>query len=226
MRVIVAGATGFVGRQVLQECIANDKITHIYALSRRELAGDAALQIGSKVTVIIHNDFASYPTELLEKVSDAEACLWAIGGRVNQFPSIEAARHANVDTTHAAAKAFAENTASSLGPGKKFRFIFCSGKFTEWNQDKSLSFLNDSRKIKGQAEKGLFEVRDAHRERLEVFCVRPSGILGVDAGLAERWTGKLYSAIDVDVLARAMISIALDGYSETIIENERLKSIK
>lgn len=67
---------------------------------------------------------------------------------VQKFPSVEACKLANVTSTHAAAKALAEQVAPKLKEGKKFRFVFCSGMMTEWDQEKRLLFLNDSRKIK------------------------------------------------------------------------------
>jgi hypothetical protein len=35
-----------------------------------------------------------------------------------------------------------------LPEGKQFRFVFCSGKFAEWDQNKSLHFLADTRHVK------------------------------------------------------------------------------
>ena len=51
--------------------------------------------------------------------------------------------------TLAAAKAFVTTLAPKLaGRERKFRFVFCSGMGAEWDQDKSLMFLSDTRKIK------------------------------------------------------------------------------
>ena len=75
MKVIVTGATGLVGGQVLRECIANDSITHVYAFSRRQIQDDAIAK-DPKVEVILHDDFTAWPASVLDQVSDAEACLW------------------------------------------------------------------------------------------------------------------------------------------------------
>ncbi|KAG8425516.1 hypothetical protein J3458_002208 [Metarhizium acridum] len=224
MKVIVAGATGLVGRHLLEQCISSSQITHIYTLSRKQLPN----QIGTRaeVTAIRHDDFTSYPAGLLDQISDAEACLWAIGGLVQKFSSVEACKLANVTSTLAAATVFADHVAPHLKQGRKFRFVFCSGMMTEWDQDKRLSFLNDSRQIKGQAERGLFEIQDAHPDHFEVYCPRPSGIHDTGAGTIERLVGKLYSGIGVDEVARAMISIAVNGYGERIISSNALKRIK
>lgn len=70
-----------------------------------------------------------------------------MGGRRFQFESSEAAHLANVDYPHSAAKIFAQKL-NSAAEGKKFRFVYCSGAFTERDQSKKLLFLSESRKLK------------------------------------------------------------------------------
>lgn len=71
-----------------------------------------------------------------------------IGGRAPQFPDIETYRKVQVDYTLAGANAFAESLASKLPEDKRFRFVFCSGKYAECDQDKPLAFLADTRHMK------------------------------------------------------------------------------
>lgn len=73
----------------------------------------------------------------------------AIGGRVTQFPDVETARRVQVDFPIAALKAFLAELAPPLAAaGKKFRFVFCSGMYAEWDQRKTLAFMQDTRRIK------------------------------------------------------------------------------
>lgn len=74
MRLIITGATGLVGRALVRRCIANDKISHALVLTRKPLAEDVTKH--PKVTVITHDDFSSYPSELLKQLAGAEGCLW------------------------------------------------------------------------------------------------------------------------------------------------------
>lgn len=117
----------------------------------------------------------------------------------------------------------------SLPDGKKFRFIFCSGMLAEWDQDRRLFFLNDSRKIKGAIEKALSELADGPDDSaaqkgggFELWIARPSGLLGDDAGLHKKIAGPLYGAIGTEQLGRAMIKMAVEGPKERIIENDKL----
>ncbi|OTA92583.1 hypothetical protein M434DRAFT_387111 [Hypoxylon sp. CO27-5] len=146
MKIIITGATGFVGSEVVRQAIADEKITHAFVLTRKPLPEDLAKN--PKLTVIEHKDFSTYPPELLSQLAGAEGCVWALGGRATQFPNVETARKVSVDYTLAAAKAFIDELAPKLPEPQKFRFVFCSGKFAEWDQDKSLLMLADTRKIK------------------------------------------------------------------------------
>lgn len=64
------------------------------------------------------------------------------------FPNVETYKKVQVDYTLAAAKAFLEHLAPQLPEGKQFRFVFCSGKFAEWDQTKPLHFMADTRRVK------------------------------------------------------------------------------
>ena len=71
MKVILSGPTGFIGSEVLEQCIQNSSITSIVALSRRELPVDSP-----KLSVIVVKDFISYTDSVLKEIKTAEACIW------------------------------------------------------------------------------------------------------------------------------------------------------
>ncbi|KAI1495495.1 hypothetical protein F5X99DRAFT_403349 [Biscogniauxia marginata] len=219
MNVIITGATGFVGGEVVHQAIANDRIRHAFVLTRKPLPDD--ISKNGKITVIEHEDFSTYPPDLLQQLAGAEACIWAIGGRASQFPDVETARKVSVDFTIAAAKAFLAELAPQPPDGKKFRFVFCSGKLAEWDDEKHLRFMSDTRHIKGQVEKGLCELADANPEKFEVLIVRPGGITA-KGGRLKATSANLMGFITVDHLARDMLSIVLDGHAKRILESDVL----
>ncbi|KAK4098796.1 hypothetical protein N658DRAFT_488152 [Parathielavia hyrcaniae] len=193
MKVIVTGSTGLVGSALVRECIANDHITHVFALSRRPLDRVQSF----KLTVILHADFSVYQPELIARLAGAEglpSCFrsidklnTAIGGRANQFPDLDTYKRVQVDYALAAATVFRDQLAPQLPEGKQFRFVLCSGKFAEWDQSQGM--------YSGQVEQGLCGIADADTtERLVAYFARPSGILPADAGLAARLSGRLYGA--------------------------------
>ncbi|KAI1454148.1 hypothetical protein F4805DRAFT_440877 [Annulohypoxylon moriforme] len=220
MKVIITGSTGYVGSEVIRQAIADERITHIFALTRKPLPEDLAKN--SKVTVIEHQDFSTYPPELLAKLAGAEACIWTLGGRAYQFPDVETARKVSVDYTLAAAKAFIEQLAPQLPEPQKFRFLFCSGKWAEWDEKKNMRMLADTRIIKGQVEKGLCDLADANKDKFETWSVRPGAIMRKHAGLMNLLTVNTAGFIGLDHLAKAMLTIVINGHKDRILEADEL----
>lgn len=74
MKILFVGATGSIGSEVLEQCLAHPEITSIIAFSRRELP--AAVISNPKLQVIIKNDFSSWEKGELEPHADAVAMAW------------------------------------------------------------------------------------------------------------------------------------------------------
>lgn len=76
MKFILTGSTGFIGREVLHQCLVNPSITSVVALSRRNLP-EASSQ-NPKLSVVILDDFTTYTEKVLQELSGAAACIWHI----------------------------------------------------------------------------------------------------------------------------------------------------
>jgi len=76
MKVFLLGSTGFIGKEVLDQCLKSPAVTCVIALSRHDLPRETA---NPKLTVVIIDDFKFYPESVLEQLKDADACIWLVG---------------------------------------------------------------------------------------------------------------------------------------------------
>ena len=74
MKVILTGATGFIGQGALLQCIDSEAITSIVILSRRLVRKDLASN--EKVKVVIVDDFLHLTDEVVQECAGAEGCIW------------------------------------------------------------------------------------------------------------------------------------------------------
>ena len=74
MKLVIAGATGFVGKALLKQALGCSDITSIVTLARRPV--DLEDADTAKVTDFVLDDLEHYPAALIEKLADADACIW------------------------------------------------------------------------------------------------------------------------------------------------------
>ncbi|KAF4550388.1 Hypothetical protein D9617_17g046560 [Elsinoe fawcettii] len=190
--IILTGATGQAGAAVLKLAMSHPSISKITLLSRRPVALASS---SPKVTTILHQDFTSYPSSLLDQLKGAQGCVWALG-----ISAVGMQEGPYTEITYgyplAAARAFAglasstakeaENTdggkGSSGGGEGKFKFIYVSGEGAR-QDGKGQLFA----RVKGRTEKDLMALQN-ELSGLSVYNIRPGAIVpSRDLGhLAER----------------------------------------
>ncbi|KAL8706681.1 MAG: hypothetical protein Q9201_000315 [Fulgogasparrea decipioides] len=215
MKVILTGATGFIGSEVLRFALLHPAITAIVVLSRRNLPLKHP-----KLTIIIQTDFLDYSDATLGACAGAEACIWSLG--VARSLSAENNRRINLDYTMVAAETFTRELAPQLPEGKNFRFVYLSGMMTERNQERKLWFMSETRRIRGEVENKLMDLQKEDRERLVTYVARPGGVLATNS-LFPGSLEPLARAITVDDLAVKMLDTAINGHKTQIIEVDVLR---
>jgi nucleoside-diphosphate-sugar epimerase len=82
MKLILAGATGFLGTEVLHQALADARITSVVALGRRPTSIPALLPSGAnadKLDSVVVPDFAGeLSNDVLRHFADADACVWYV----------------------------------------------------------------------------------------------------------------------------------------------------
>jgi uncharacterized protein YbjT (DUF2867 family) len=215
MNILVTGATGLVGAEVIREAIKDSGITNITALARRPLS----LQ-HPKLQTVQHKDFISYKG-LEDVLAKQDACLWCLGISQSQ---VSAREYEVITYDYAIAAAKAMNQANP-----SMTFLFVSGQGAD-TQEKSKTLFA---RIKGKTENAL--------QRLplkQLYIVRPGGIRPVNPNPNAPFIYKLFlpifplmelvtpsSVINSVQLANAILRIIKERPQQVLFHNPQLKQL-
>jgi uncharacterized protein YbjT (DUF2867 family) len=82
MKIIVIGATGFVGKEVIRQALRNPAITSVVALARKPVSRPNNSGSGEDVSrfqsVVLDDWVTLYPEAIKEHLKDADACIWCV----------------------------------------------------------------------------------------------------------------------------------------------------
>lgn len=215
MKIVLTGATGFVGSCILQHLIADPRITTVSCLTRRPFSPTSP-----KVDQIIHEDFSSYEPLLLERLAEHRACIWALGGKESDLGKPDVLTRVTHTFTLAMANGIAERAKS------RFTFCYLSGMGADQTENAWFPWEKLTRHLKGRTEKDLLALA-ARNQNFGAHCFRPGGILPDNANRFMRF---LLAPIVVSVgeLADSMITEALDDQffgQHPVIHNSEIKLI-
>ncbi|KAF2008870.1 hypothetical protein BU24DRAFT_359479 [Aaosphaeria arxii CBS 175.79] len=137
MKLIIAGATGFVGKELLSQGLCNPQVSSIIAISRGPVsAPDGANQFKLKSVVV--KDYGTYTTGDRKEFTDAAACIWTVGVIPMKSPNMafEEVRKICLDDTIGSLNVMVDSN-----PMKPFRFLYMSGADSERDQTKVPKFM-------------------------------------------------------------------------------------
>lgn len=210
MNVLITGATGMVGGEVLARCLAEDKITHVLSVGRRKSGVNDA-----KLIEVEHDDFLDYA--LLEnRLAHVDVCFFCIGVYQTRVSKDEFWK-VTVDYPRALIGALER-------ANNKVRFCLFSAKGADSRERSPVRFA----KAKGRAENILLASGLS-----EKYVFRPGFILPGPrrrgAVPYEGWFAPLYRlfpkiGVDAPDLARIMVDVGLNGHTRTIFENRDLRA--
>ncbi len=212
-RVLVMGATGAVGAELVRQCIKDERIESVVALSRRPLKDSH-----SKLKVIVREDFLNY-ADLAEELSEIDVCYCALGVSQVQVPDPKQYTLITLDYVVAVAKAL-----KAANP--EARFCFVSGAGTDSSEKSSTLW----RRVKGQAENRL---REIFGEQLCIF--RPAYIHPIHPREKAQWQDKIWSLFyslksampqlvtDTVEVSKAMINVSFADEMPKMVRNAELK---
>lgn len=71
MKVVLTGSTGFLGSEVLKQCVEIETIESIIVLTRRPVD-----MSNPKVLNIVMKDFRQYDSKVVDAIANADGCIW------------------------------------------------------------------------------------------------------------------------------------------------------
>lgn len=199
MKIILTGATGFVGEGILLACLDSEKVERVLSVSRRTCG-----ITHPKLEEYIAEDFMTLPIDD-PKLQGYDACLFC-AGKSNIGMSREEYYHLSYEITMHFARA--------IGPKRDFVFIYVSGAGTS---DTSRQFWSQT---KAKTERDLRELPFK-----AAYCFRPGGMKPYIGQKRLQGWGKyhwLFTWIPgfsntIEEVARAMIYCVECGYDKSII---------
>jgi hypothetical protein len=215
MKLLITGATGTIGSAILRHCLQNPSITSIIALSRRALPPDIS---SPKLSTIIVSDFANYDAALLSQIISADGAVWALG-------TTDANREVNFVYPHAFFTSFLDARKKSEYGDQRFRYVRVNGAFTESDQDRSLWFYSEPRKLHGLSEARTLELGEQYRDVCQTFVVKPGGV-ATQGTWAMECIGKVFgdrAVIGAETLGAFVADLMVHGEEEEgAISNQRM----
>lgn len=151
MKIVIIGATGFIGSELLAICRKKPSITSIVAITRRPMSQDVLSD--SKIVPLVLKDYRQV-SEYANELKDASAAIWYDEPVLNlvcaKLLSICRALRASsteveLDWPLGFARSIMKLRENASTP---FRYMHVSGIMAEKDQEKSLWFLQEGRRIK------------------------------------------------------------------------------
>ena len=214
MKVIITGATGTAGSEVLRQALADKDVTEALVLARRPL--DVT---DPKLRIAVLDDFLDY-SAVMPQLAGYDACLWCLG-----ISQTEVSKEDYEKITHDYALAAAQ---AMQGLGEGFRFCFLSGRGADSAEKSSILFA----RIKGKTENALTLLGQPKAWHFRPGYIHP--ITAPPKRRLERWLAPLTPffyrflpshIISTVELAKAMLYVAKHGSSLRIIENDDIREI-
>jgi nucleoside-diphosphate-sugar epimerase len=138
MKLLVTGASGFVGGECIRLALGNKAITSVIALARKPVeapdnAGPNA-DTSKLHSVVIDDWMAEYPASVKEQIIGADACIWNLAVTPTRSMDMDFSEVTRV--CHDYTMNGIRNMAAVAN--KPFRFIFTSGIAVERDQGKDI----------------------------------------------------------------------------------------
>ncbi|KAJ6021032.1 hypothetical protein N7540_006536 [Penicillium herquei] len=226
MKLIVVGATGLVGSEIIRQSLEIDDITEVIALARKPVQAEKNSS-SSKLMNVIVRDYAEYPEDVKAKLAGADACIWTVAitpFRASNFPFAEVKRVCQ-DCTLAGFKAIYD-----AGPKSPFRFLYFSAEGTPRDPSHRPILMGDYQVMRSNTENMVIGI-PAQFPGTQI-CIAQPGVVTNSTTWSRATLALLFRAVnlftrripnvDRDELSAAVLHQAVYGFEKETLLNKDL----
>ncbi|KAI0010111.1 putative nucleoside-diphosphate-sugar epimerase [Xylariaceae sp. FL0662B] len=230
MKLIVAGATGFVAKEVIKQSLSRNDITSVVALARKPVPVPEKLEDGadpSKLRSVIVKDYNDYPDEVNKEFAGASACIWTVAitpVRSKAYDFDEVKRICQTCTLSGLQAMY------DAGVSKPFHFLYMSGATAERDQTKKPWYMGDYTLMRGETESKVLALA-AELKSVKACVIKPGLIVAPGEIMKSvmsrmmRWTINA-PGINVVDLATIMLDRAVNGIERDTLTAHDLDAIE
>ncbi|KAJ5372765.1 hypothetical protein N7517_004771 [Penicillium concentricum] len=229
MKLIVAGATGLLGTEIVRQSLQMRDITRVVALARRPLQLDEGIDTSKLRSVDIH-DYGEYPDIVKAELAGAEACIWTVAVtpfRTGGFDFAEVKRVCQ-DCTKLGFEAMYK-----AGPARPFRFMYLSAQGTPRDPTERPIIMADYQVMRCNTELMVLKF-PAEKEDVEV-CIAQPGAIANSTTWSRALVANLFRILNLfgrplanvqrSELAAAVLNQVMDGFEKETLLNSDLVRI-
>ncbi|MCJ1399425.1 hypothetical protein MMC11_002627 [Xylographa trunciseda] len=236
MKLIIAGASGFVGTELVRQSLSIPEITSVIALARRHIPTPSNLGKSadtSKFHSVVIDNYDTYTDDVMKRLAGADACIWtvAITPIKSRGIDFEEIRRVCYEYTLAGLQAMfkAHNDGESKGRSP-FHFLYMSGAGAERDQSKTPRFMAQYDLMRGETENQVLAFAAEHQGAVETCVAKPGLITAPDRILRTIGATVLsytmsVPKIDVRDISAAMLHQVVHGFEKEPLENNDLVRI-
>jgi uncharacterized protein YbjT (DUF2867 family) len=214
MKLIITGASGMVGEEVLQESLKQDSVSSVVVIGRRHCG-----IVHPKLKEVIHSDFFNLDT-IDADLKGYDACLFCLGVSSVGMKEAEFFKMTHTLTMNFAKFLYQQNP--------EMLFCYISGAGTDTSEKGRQMWA----RVKGKTENDLQQIGFKG-----VYLFRP-GYLQPSPGMKNtlkyyryiKWMYPFLNAVvpgyvsTLQQLAKAMLYVSLNGYRQRILEVKEIRA--